>query len=137
MKEEKDYEPLIEMWLKQFSSHDGFQAGILYKGKLTGMIGFHGIHWSNRKTSIGYWLAEKYQGHGIMTSAVKALIDCAFTDYDLNRLEILCGVNNVKSRAVPERIGLKQEGIIRDAEYLYDHFHDCVLYSILSKEWIR
>jgi len=135
MKREIDYEPIIEMWLKQFSSYNGFQAGILYNGKLVGMVGFHGIDWTNSKTSIGYWLSDKYQGNGIITEAVKSLVNIAFTEYRLNRVEIQCGVNNEKSKGVPERLGFKQEGIVRDAEYLYDHFHDCFLYSILSKEW--
>ncbi len=135
MKEETDYEPIIEMWLKQFSSSDGFQAGVLYKGKIVGMVGFHGIDWVNSKTSIGYWLSEKYQGNGIMTEAVKSLINIAFIEYKLNRVEIQCGVRNEKSKAIPERLDFKREGIIRDAEYLYDHFHDCILYSILAKEW--
>lgn len=71
-----------------------------------------------------------------MTEAVKSLINIAFTEYKLNRVEIQCGVKNEKSKAIPERLGFKQEGIIRDAEYLYDHFHDCSLYSVLSKEWV-
>ena len=136
MKQETDYEPIIEMWLKQFTSHDGFQAGVVYKGKIVGMVGFHGIDWANSKASVGYWLSEKYQGKGIMTETVKSLINIAFTEYKLNRVEILCGVKNEKSKAIPERLGFKQEGIIRDAEYLYDHFHDCSLYSVLSKEWV-
>src|SRR5699024_6671451 len=99
MKQETDYEPIIEMWLKQFSSHDGFQAGILYNDKLVGMVGFHGIDWANSKTSIGYWLSNKYQGNGIMTEAVKSLINIAFTEYKLNRVEIQCGVKNEIGRA--------------------------------------
>ncbi|WP_174612995.1 GNAT family N-acetyltransferase [Virgibacillus ihumii] len=135
MEQVTDYEPIIETWLKKFSEHDGYQAGILYKGKLVGMVGFHEIDWANRKTTIGYWLAENYQGNGIMTASVKALIAQAFIEYKLNRVEIQCGAGNEKSKAIPERLGLKQEGIIRDAEYLYDHFHDCVLYSVLASEW--
>ncbi|AIF42818.1 GNAT family N-acetyltransferase [Virgibacillus sp. SK37] len=135
MKQVEDYEPIIDMWLNQFSSHNGFQAGILYKGKLAGMVGFHGIDQANKKTSIGYWLANSYQGNGIMTIAVKALIEQAFNEYGLNRVEIQCGVDNIKSRSIPERLGFRQDGILRDAEYLYDHFHDCVLYSMLAKEW--
>ncbi|MFC7063280.1 GNAT family N-acetyltransferase [Halobacillus seohaensis] len=136
MKQEEDYVPIIEEWLKQFSLSDGFQVGIFYKRKLVGMTGFHGIDWSNRKTSIGYWLSEKYQGHGIITRSVKALIDYAFAEYNLNRVEIQCGVDNQKSRGIPESIGMTQEGVIREGEYLYDHYHDCIMYSILSKEWM-
>lgn len=135
MKREADYEPIIEMWLKQFATHDGFQAGILYNEKLVGMVGFHGIDWANRKTSIGYWLSSKYQGNGIMTEAVRSLLQIAFTEYQLNRVEILCGVKNEKSKGIPERLGFKQEGVLRDYVSLYDHYHDCYLYSVLSKEW--
>src|SRR5699024_4424892 len=137
MEKAADYDPIIETWLKQFASNDGFQTGILYKGQLSGMAGFHEIDWVNKKTSIGYWLGESFQGLGIMTVVVKRLIDVAFSEYGLNRVEIQCGVQNKKSRAIPERLELEQEGIIRDAEYLYNHFHDCVLYSILSREWPR
>ncbi|MFP3338955.1 GNAT family protein, partial [Micrococcus sp. SIMBA_131] len=87
------------------------------------------------KASIGYWLAENFQGNGIMTAAVKGIIDQAFHEYGLNRVEIQCGIENKKSRAIPERIGFKQEGVVRDAEYLYGHFHDTILYSRLSREW--
>lgn len=130
-----DYEHIIQVWLKQYASQDGFQAGILYQGKLVGMIGFHSIDWSNSRTSLGYWLAESYQGNGMITSAVKAFIKIAFTEYKLNRIEIECAVKNEKSRHIPERLGFKQEGIKRDGECLDGDFHDMVLYSLLSREW--
>lgn len=134
-KQAKDYEPVIEMWLNQFTANDGFQAGIVFKGDIVGMVGFHSIDWANRKTSIGYWLAEKYQGNGIMTDAVKTLVEIAFLKYHLNRVEIMCGVENHKSKGIPERLGFQKEGVVRDAEFLYDHFHDCVLYSMLARDW--
>ncbi|WP_349409769.1 GNAT family protein [Pseudalkalibacillus sp. SCS-8] len=137
MEKEEDYEPIIEMWLKQFAANDGFQVGILYQNQLAGMIGFHQIDHANRKTSIGYWLADHYQGKGIMTKATEALVDYAFHTLHLNRVEIQCGTENKKSAAIPKRLGFKKEGIIRDAEYLYDHYHDCALYSMLRKEYIK
>ncbi len=135
MKKEEDYEPVIDMWLKQFAEDNGFQVGIMYQGELVGMIGYHQIDRANLKTSIGYWLAEDYQGKGIMTKATRALVDHAFNTLHLNRVEIQCGMKNVKSRAIPERLGFVKEGVLRDAEYIYDHFHDCVLYTMLRKEY--
>jgi ribosomal-protein-serine acetyltransferase len=135
MEKEEDYEPVIEMWLKQFGENNGFQTGILYKGKLVGMIGYHYIDQASKKTSIGYWLAEEYQGKGIMTKATQALVDHAFKTLYLNRIEIQCGTENTKSSAIPERLGFVREGTLRDAEYLYDHYHDCHLYSMLKKDY--
>jgi ribosomal-protein-serine acetyltransferase len=129
------YHSIIPSWLRQFADNNGFNAGIRYKGKLIGSIGFHQIDWNNRQTSIGYYLAKGYEGKGIMTRTVQALVNYAFFDLGLNRIEIRCGVKNGRSRAIPERLGFVQEGIVRDGEFLYDHYHDLAVYSMLSRDW--
>jgi ribosomal-protein-serine acetyltransferase len=134
-KDVEDTKSFIEMTMKQFASNNGFQTGIWYKGQLAGVIGFHNLDWSNRKTSIGYWLGEQFQGHGLMTKACIAYLNHAFTELNLNRVEIRCAVENKKSRAIPERLGFKNEGIVRESEWLYDHFVDHVVYGMLSKDW--
>lgn len=129
------YQSIIPMWLKQFADNQGFNSGIRYNGILVGSIGFHHIDWNNKQTSIGYYLGQGFAGKGIMTRSVQALVNYAFFELQLNRIEIRCGVANKRSRAIPERLGFKQEGIIREAEFLYDHFHDLALYGMLAKEW--
>lgn len=129
------YHSIISMWLKQFAENNGFNAGILFHKKLIGSIGFHEINWKNRQTSIGYYLSESAQGHGVMTRCVQALLNYAFIDLGLNRVEIRCGETNIKSRAIPERLGFMMEGKIREGESLYGHYHDLIVYSMLSREW--
>lgn len=131
----EDSQSFIEMTKKQFVSNNGFQAGIWYKGNMAGAIGFHGMNWANRSTSLGYWLAEKYQGNGIMTKCCTVCIEYAFRELNLNRVEIRCAEKNSRSRAIPERLGFVKEGLIRDAEWLYDHYVDHVVYGALSREW--
>jgi ribosomal-protein-serine acetyltransferase len=41
----------------------------------------------------------------------------------------------MKSRALPKRLGFTEEGIIREAEWLYDHYEDHVVYGLLKKEY--
>ncbi|MCA1029434.1 GNAT family N-acetyltransferase [Bacillus timonensis] len=135
MTSEEDYEPILKMWLEQFAGNNGFQAGILYEGKFVGMVGFHGIDWNNSKTSIGYWLSKEGEGKGIMTKSVKAIVNHAFTYWNLHRVEIGCGEKNDKSRAIPKRLGFQIEGIRRDAECLYGKHHNIVMYSMLKSEW--
>ena len=86
-------------------------------------------------TSLGYWIGEAYQGRGLVTASCRALITHAFDEARLNRVEIRCAVENRKSRAIPARLGFRQEGLLRDAEWLYDHFVDHVVYATLVKEW--
>lgn len=125
----------IEMTKKQFSINNGLQTGIWYKGNMAGVIGFHGINWAHKSTSIGYWLGERFQGNGITTKSCKAFINYAFKELNLNRVEIRCAEKNLKSRAIPERLGFNHEGMIRETEWLYDHYVDHIVYGLLAKEW--
>ncbi|HVB73739.1 MAG TPA: GNAT family protein [Ktedonobacteraceae bacterium] len=123
--------------LKQFADNEGFQTGIWYKDQFVGGIGYHSLDWPAQKVEIGYWLAESMQGKGLITKATKTLVTYAFQELKLNKVEIHCATGNVRSRAVPERLGFTQEGIIRDAEWLYDHYVDMVVYGMLAREWVR
>ncbi|HLX57089.1 MAG TPA: GNAT family protein [Ktedonobacteraceae bacterium] len=122
--------------LRQFANNEGFQTGIWYQGKLAGGIGYHTIEWSSHKVEIGYWLAASMQGKGLMTRATKTLVTYAFQELHLNKVEIRCATGNMRSRAIPERLGFTQEGVIRDAGWLYDHFIDLVVYGMLAREWL-
>jgi ribosomal-protein-serine acetyltransferase len=130
-----DTRHFIEATQRQFVDNSGFVAGIRYCGALVGVIGHNRIDWGNRISWPGYWLAEGLQGKGIMTKSCRALINHAFADLNLNRIDIRCTVGNSKSRAIPERLGFQQEGVIRQAEWLYDKFVDHVIYGVLKSEW--
>lgn len=134
-KSAEDFEPIIPIWIRNYADNNGFDAGIRYNGKLVGMIGLHYIDWKNSSTSIGYFLSEDAQGHGIITRSVKALLDYLFGTLKINRVEIQCAGNNHKSLAIPERLGFVKEGIKRDGQWLYDHYDDLVEYSLLAKDW--
>ncbi|HMM19721.1 MAG TPA: GNAT family protein [Selenomonadales bacterium] len=125
----------IEISLKAFAENNGFQLGVFHKGSIAGCIGLHSIDWNNRKTSIGYWLGEAFQGRGIMTDSCKAVVDYLFKDLSLNRVEIRAAPANLKSRAVPERLKFVNEGTVRQAEWLYDHYVDHVVYGMLKEDW--
>lgn len=130
-----DTEKFIESGQKQFKKSNGFQAGIWYQGHIAGAIGIHEVDRANKKTSMGYWLAKDQEGKGIVTKSVRAVVDLSFNQLGLHRVEIRCATGNKKSLAIPERLGFKNEGTLREVEWLYDHFEDLVVYSILSTEW--
>ncbi|MGB3297409.1 MAG: GNAT family protein [Phormidesmis sp.] len=115
--------------------NNGFALAICYEAQLVGIVGLNYISWENRLSGIGYWLAEQYQGKGLVTRACKAVLDYGFTDLNLNRIDIRCAPKNLRSQAVAERLGLTYEGTLRDAEWLYEHFVDHRVYSMLQREW--
>jgi ribosomal-protein-serine acetyltransferase len=119
----------------QLARNDGFQAAIVEDGSIAGVIGHHAVSWPHRSTSLGYWLGERFQGKGTMTAAARALIDHSIDVWDLNRVEIRAAVDNAASRAIPERLGFREEGTLREAEVVGGRPHDTVVYSMLSAEW--
>jgi ribosomal-protein-serine acetyltransferase len=125
----------VDSTMRQLASNQGFQTAIWHNGQIVGIIGYHHLEWANRSTCIGYWLDERHQGKGIMTKACRALVEYAFEEWKLNRVEIRCAEGNLKSRGIPERLGFKAEGLLREAEWLYDHYVDHVVYGMLAKEW--
>ncbi|MFA5325693.1 MAG: GNAT family protein [Bacteroidales bacterium] len=109
---------------------------VITKGKESiGLIGFKSTDVENHRTEIGYWLAESFQGKGIMTNAVKMLCKMAFEKMNINRVQIKCAIDNIPSRKIPKRLGFKPEGIERDGELLISGYTDIAVYSLLKNEF--
>lgn len=121
--------------VKQHEETNGFHMGIWFKHSLVGVVGLHELNAQHRKTSLGYWLSEDMQGRGIISKAVHAVVEHLIRDLKMNRVEIKCAIENRKSRAIPERLGFKLEGTLRDVEWLGDHFNDHAVYAVLTGDW--
>ncbi len=130
-----DTKNFIQSTLEQFAKNQGFVAAICEKKSIIGVIGFNQIDWQNRIGYLGYWLAEAYQGKGIMTISCRVVIDYAFTTLNLNRLVIFCASENKRSQGIPQRLGFNHEGTMREAEWLYDHFVDHEIYALVRRDW--
>ncbi len=124
----------IEATRERYGNREAAELGIFYQHNLVGMAGLDPLDWSQRRAEMGYWLSAEAQGLGIMHRTCQALIDYAFDEFDLNRLEIRCAVDNKRSRAVAERLGFQCEGVLRQVEWLYDHFVDHALYALLRED---
>lgn len=122
---------------KKAADKTDFAYVIVYENKVIGRIGVYNIDHLNKIGSIGYWIAEDFQGKGIITRACRELISYCFAILGLNRIEIRCGTNNEKSRQVPERLGFILEGIIRQGEYVNGEFIDLYCFSMLKKDWLK
>lgn len=122
----------------RFEDGGSLELALWHLGKPVGSIGLNDInHRNNRSANIGYWLSKSLWGRGFMTASCRRIIDLAFRERELNRLEIRCAVDNRRSQAIPERLSFKREGVLRQAQRLHDSFQDMVLYSMLAEEWIH
>jgi ribosomal-protein-serine acetyltransferase len=130
-----DFKNYIANCKKQHDEGSDLGYVIIFNKNIVGRIGLHNIDQQNKIASIGYWLDENYTGKGIISKSCKAIINYAYRTLDLNRIEIKCGIRNNKSRAIPEKLGFKQEGILREAELVNNTFIDLYIFSMLKNEW--
>ena len=84
---------------------------------------------------MGYWLDAGFEGRGLVTRAVTAVLDHAFGPLGLHRVELQTTTDNKRSRSVAQRLGFTQEGVLREAAAFPDERRDDVVYGLLAREW--
>ncbi|HLV11635.1 MAG TPA: GNAT family N-acetyltransferase [Trueperaceae bacterium] len=117
----------------------GLEAGIWLGDELIGAAGVHDVDVRSRSGAIGYWLDAAHEGKGVVTKVVRALVNRCFAEplvdgEPFERLEVLAQVDNVRSRAVAERLGFTFEGVLRRQNLGPDR-PDMAVYGLLRSEW--
>lgn len=102
---------------------------------LCGAVRVKDIDNSARSASIAYFIGQRFQGRGIVTLSVSAVIDYCFHDLGLNRIELRCAATNVASMGVAQRLGFTLEGVLRQAECLDGAFVDHHVFGLLRTEF--
>jgi ribosomal-protein-alanine N-acetyltransferase len=82
--------------------------------------------------SVGYWLADRAQGQGLATAALREATDLAFGDLRLHRIQAETLTRNARSQRVLERIGFEQYGAARSYMHIAGEWQDNVLYQLLT-----
>ena len=131
----EDLHGFIDESLARFARQDGFEGGLRQDGRLVGGLGVHHVDREVGSGEIGYWLAQAAQGRGVITRAVAGLIRYLFEEDGFERIEIRCHPDNRRSRAVPERLGFREEGTLRRIGLLRGRPFDHVVYGLLKDEW--
>ncbi|MEZ5104335.1 MAG: GNAT family N-acetyltransferase [Draconibacterium sp.] len=131
-----DTEKFLKQVVKDTETRKNEVFSIWYNEEFAGLIGFNDIDWINRKTEIGYWLAEKMQGKGIITLCTEKLIHYGFQKLKLNRIQIKVAIGNTKSESIPKRLGFIFEGVERGGEFHHNKYLDLQIFSILKSDII-
>ena len=84
--------------------------------------------------SLGYWIGETFARQGLMTEALAGVLDFAFDDLGLHRIEAACLPSNEASRAVLLKLGFAQEGFAREFLRINGAWQDHVLFAILRND---
>lgn len=126
----------IEKTIDIDKSNKSFTWGIIDKSnnKLIGVARVFDVSFYNRRLELSYILNPKFQGKGYMLEALKALIDCMIKEYDINRIQARCTTNNISSKIIMEKLGMKFEGKLKDYWILKEVVCDALLYALTSNK---
>lgn len=105
--------------------------GIVLKetNKLVGTIAFVTLDFSLCIAELGYCLSNQYWGKGIIVEAANAMIQAAVKYLNIHRIEAECEIDNFKSERVMQKLGMQQEGVLRQRLPVHGVFTDAKLYA--------
>ena len=108
--------------------------GIWVDDELVGGTLFPSINARSRTAEAGVFLAASARGRGIVTRAVAAMLDWAFVERGLHRVEWRCAPGNHASRRVAERLGFTHEGTLREVFPVREERQDLEVWALLARE---
>ena len=132
---EEDFLDFIRDSLHKYADGRLMYCAIEYQGRIVGNAGFNSINHELKTVEIGYWLAAEYQGKGIMTRTCQYLIEHAFHQMGMEKVQIAAAKENKPSRAVCERLGMNLEGILTRREKVGDRILDHAVYGLHKKAY--
>ncbi len=129
-----EIEAFIERSVSEMGRGEGVVFVIRRDGSQRGVVSLSrdALH---RRGEIGYWLADGEEGRGTMSGAVERLVRHGFESMGLNRIMIRAATDNLRSRAVAERLGFRHEGTLREDTRVAGRFVDDAVYALLRSEW--
>lgn len=111
-----------------------FVFSIIYNGNMIGAGEINIRDFINKVGEIAYIVNPNYWGKGIATEAATLLIEFGFDVLKLHRIYATCDPRNIGSSKVLEKVGMINEGKIREDLLIKDGWRDSLLYSILEHE---
>jgi ribosomal-protein-alanine N-acetyltransferase len=134
----KARQELLEFCIKPFEENKGIRWGIVLKGEteLAGTIGHHQwVKAGGYHARVGYDLVAAHRRRVIMTEALRAVLRYGFETMRLNKVEACTDPRNVASIRLLERLGFRQDGVLRENTCYHGRFIDEVVFSLLASEW--
>jgi ribosomal-protein-alanine N-acetyltransferase len=103
--------------------------------QVIGTVAFFHVDDFAGKAELGFALGRPYWGNGYMREALEAVLNYAFCEMKLRRMEADVDQRNLPSVRLLERLGFQMEGCLRERWLVAGETQDALFYGLLSKEW--
>lgn len=124
--------------IANYSNEDYYRWAIAPKDdseNCIGQIAYFLINEKNHWGEIEYCIGRAYQGKGLMTEAVRAILEFGFKQIGLHKVQVCHKEGNIPSQRVIEKAGFIYEGTLRDYFFMEDHYVSRLYYSMLNEEY--
>jgi RimJ/RimL family protein N-acetyltransferase len=132
-------EPTAREFLQRYTDRLATDTGRLYgiwvDGELMGGTLFRTFDTRSGVCEVGVWLDPEVTGRGLITTAVRGMIEWAVCARGMSRVEWRCHAENKPSIAAAQRLGMSRDGVLRSAGTLHGTRFDVDVWSILAAEW--
>jgi RimJ/RimL family protein N-acetyltransferase len=133
-------EYFIRKKIEEWDEQSAFNFGIWFKNNANfiGHISIKNIDWVIPRGEIAYIISAEYEGQGIMTEALSAIIKFGFENLLMNRLFLRVITNNNRSYELAERCGFSREGILKKDHKTYDgELVDLYYYGMTRDDYLK
>jgi len=131
----------LSMFLDQHNERPRihFQLVVTLKesGRLIGNCGVRMDKAGAHQADIGYELDPNFWSKGYATEAARRMVRYGFEELGVHRIWSWCIAENTASAHVLEKLGMRQEGRLRDAEYFKGRYWDTLMFGIVREEWLH
>jgi RimJ/RimL family protein N-acetyltransferase len=126
----------LRQFRSKFDTGQDFVYGI-FNPQETRLMGGTGLHTriGGEALEIGYWIHKDFINHGYATETSAALTKVAFEVSKVNRVEIHCAIENVRSAAVPRKLGYTLDGTLRRRGFASGRAVDQMVWSMFANEY--
>jgi ribosomal-protein-serine acetyltransferase len=124
----------LKMCEASWNSGEAWTFTIFVEDRAAGTVGLGPHVPLVRSAELGYWLRTDLAGRGLMTEAARAVVDFAFEELGLHRIELHAGTENAGSIRVAEKLGFQRVGLLRDGSRGEAGWYDCHLFDLLESD---
>ena len=121
--------------LRDLKRYESYRWFVKADENVVGSVAIKNINLMMSYAEIAYGVTEAYQGRGIATSAVSAMIDKAFLESNLRKLIAYVHDRNLASCRVLDKLGFTREGLLREHYIINGRAENEVLFGLLKREW--
>jgi ribosomal-protein-alanine N-acetyltransferase len=113
-----------------------YQFGLFVDQHVAGEVNLNNvIRGAMQSGTIGYWIDQQHAGNGYVAEGVVLLVQFAFEQLHLHRVEICIVPRNLRSRRVVEKLGIREEGVAQRYLEINGTWEDHVRYGFTVEEW--